>query len=79
MVPEDAGHARVSQDVGIPLSYPVVWEGPVRLRAAGVMAARQRNTQNTRHVRIQLASKACQGPTLGSVTRQHVVRLFVEG
>lgn len=79
VVPEDTGHARVCQDVGIPLAYPVVREGPVRLRAAGVMAARQRNTQHTRRVRTQLASKVRRGSTLGSVARQHVVRLFVEG
>lgn len=72
VVPEEAGHAGVREDVGIPLAYFVVWEGPVRLRAACVMAAQQHKTHS-----IQDMS----GTNLPSVrvARQHVVRLFVEG
>lgn len=41
VVPEDAGHAWVSEDVGVALHNLVVGEGPVRLRAASVMVVHE--------------------------------------
>lgn len=41
VVVEDAGHARVCQDVGVALADLVVGEGPVDLSAAGVMVVNE--------------------------------------
>lgn len=41
VVVEDAGHARVGQDVGIALTHMVVGEGPVCLRTARVVVVNE--------------------------------------
>ena len=45
VVPEDAGHARVREEVGVPHQRPVLREWPVALRAACGQAGAHRDEE----------------------------------